>query len=369
MKKKLAILLAGVLTLTAFTACGQKEAAPEENTAAETESPAAPEEPEAAAPAEEETELPSAFESDEATYEDVILAAPVDAYYAYADLDESYDALIIAPGNLTFDNGDGTTAATGGTIYCKGPDGKIMEYGYVEGGGTATPLAAGANYVLFYGGKDYMNKVTLDTAAGEMKTDEGEYFDEYEDAVTLAFLPVATYGNSDEEVEGPSDFVQNQSGVYEFENYDEIIGYLKPGQGYTYLKFGNDGDALIVAEEVKDDLTAEIASVYFMKDGKPVQVGNVMAENMPLRYEDGLIYAGGENTYEVEFLNPGGNGLMVKAYIYRDDSGDKTEYGGFYRETNSFDNDQDFTGGEEEFNALIKEREEKPVIEFAEVES
>ncbi len=364
MKKKLAILLAGALSLTAFTACGQKEAAPAENVTTETESVAAPAEPETEAPQEEETEKPSVFEADEASYEEVILAAPVDAYYAFADLDETYDALVIAPGDLTFDNGDGTTAATGGTVYCVGPDGTIMEYGYVEGGGTATPLAAGADHVLFYGGRDYMNKVTLDTATGKLKTDEGEYFDEYEDAVTLAFLPVATYGNSDEEYDGPSDFVQEQSGIYEFESYDEIIGYLKSGQGYTNLKFGDAEDALIVAEEVKDDHTAEIASVYVMKDGKPVQAGNVIADSMPLRYADSMIYCGGESTYEVDFLNPEGNGIMVKDYVYRSDSDGKTEYGGFCRENNNDTDGQEFTGGEEEFNALIKERDEKPVIKF-----
>ena len=368
MKKRLVLLVAGALALSAFAGCGannQPAATPATETKEETTEAAAP-----VAETETETEKPSAFEADLESYEALIASAPVDAYYAFADLAEMSDALIIAPGELTFDNGDGTMAATGGWVYGLGPDGNIMEYGYVEGGGTATPLAVGEGYVLFYGGRDYMNKVTLDTDAGALNTDEGEYFDDYENAITIAFMPVATWGNSDgEEAMGPSDFVQEQSGKLEFADYDEIISFLKPGQGYVILQVGDDDNVLAVAEEVnKDDKTATSASCYVMKDGKPVEVGYVIANGIPLRAKDGIVYGGDKDNYESNFLNPTGDGIMAKAYIYKADADGKTEYGGFMRETNSFDQDQDFTGGEEEFNALIKERDSMPVIEFTIVE-
>ena len=370
MKKKIAVLLTGILALSAFTACGANNGT-NAKTIAETEKETTETLVQAASTeTAEETEKPSAAEVDLESYESLIISAPVDAYYAFADLAETSDALILAPGNLTFDNGDGTTAATGGTIYALGPDGAIMEYGSVEGGGTATPLAVGDGYVLFYGGKDYMNKVTLDTGAGTLKTDEGEYFDEYEDAVTVAFMPVATYGNSDgEEMNGPMDFVQEQSGKLEFQDYDEIIGCLKPGQGYVILQIGDDDNVLAVAENVnKDDHTTDSASCYVMKDGKPVEVGYVIANGIPLRMKDGIIYGGDKDSYEANFLNPTGDGIMAKDYVYRSEVDGKTEYGGFLRETNDFDHDQDFEGGEEEFNALITERDKMPVIEFTIVE-
>ena len=105
-----------------------------------------------------------------------------------------------------------------------------------------------------------------------------------------------------------------------------------------------------------------------MKDGKPVEVGYVIANGIPLRAKDGIIYAGGKDDYESDFLNPTGDGIMAKTYVYKTETDGNTEYGGFIRETNSFDQDQDFTGGEEEFNALIAERESIPVIEFTIVE-
>ena len=82
--------------------------------------------------------------------------------------------------------------------------------------------------------------------------------------------------NTDEEYDGPSDFVQEQSGKLEFEDYNEIIGYLEPGQGFAYLKIGDDDDTLAVAENVDAEThTAESASIYVMKDGKPLEVGYV----------------------------------------------------------------------------------------------
>ena len=95
----------------------------------------------------------------------------------------------------------------------------------------------------------------------------------------------------------------------------------------------------------------------------------MIANQIPLRAADGVVYGGDEkNTYEANFLNPEGNGIMAKAYIYKTEENGKTEFGGFMRETNTFDQDQDFTGGEEEFDALIAERDKVPVIEFTIVE-
>ena len=366
MKKKIALLLTGMLALSAFAGCGAKEqAAVSQATETKQESTEAQASDGGAA----EEEKRSAFEVDLDSYESLVASAPKDAYYAFADLADTSDALILAPGDVTFDNGDDAIAATGGTIYGYGPDGKIMEYGYVEGGGTATPLAVGDGHVLFYGGHDYMNKVTLDTNAGKLLIDEGEYFDEYEDAITVIFMPVVTYGNSDGEMmDEPMDFLQEQSGKREFKDYDEVISCLTPGQGYAYLKLGSE-DALAVAEKVNpDDHTAETASCYVMKDGKPVEAGYVFGNGIPLRAKDGIIYGGDEESFEADFLGPNGDGIMVKDYIYKTNENGKTEYGGFTRETNDFDHDKNFEGGEEEFNALMEERDQVPVIEFTIVE-
>ncbi len=119
-------------------------------------------------------------------YETVLGYLSDGSWYAYADMDELKDALLVTSSEMVYDNGDGTMAASEATVFGYDKNGMIVQYGYVAGGGTATPLACKDN-VLYYGGRDYMNKAHIDEGASEMVIDEGEYFDEYEDAVVVEF--------------------------------------------------------------------------------------------------------------------------------------------------------------------------------------
>ena len=166
---------------------------------------------------------------------------------------------------------------------------------------------------------------------------------------------------------GPTDFLQYQSGVTEFDSYEDVISHLQEGQGYAYINvYGYDGEMLAVAEQVFEaDHSAADMSLYMLEDGKPVQVSNVYGNGsaFPIRLEDGIIYSGDNHTYESSFMNPDG-GLMVKDYIndgVNDGSGNFT---GFLRDDNNYDNDKDFTGGRKEFDELIAARDQKPIIEF-----
>ena len=169
--------------------------------------------------------------------------------------------------------------------------------------------------------------------------------------------------------EGPEDFLQDQSGKLEFKDFDEVISCLKDGQGYAYIKvYGYDGDVLAVAEQVfLADHSAPEASLYAMKDGKPHCMGLVTGNGSayPLRLADGIIYGGDNHNYQTYFLSEsaGFPGIMQKDLVY-DGIDSDGKFGGFMRDDNVFDKDKDFTGGQEEFDALIAERESKPIIEF-----
>jgi len=173
----------------------------------------------------------------------------------------------------------------------------------------------------------------------------------------------------EEEYNLPEDFVQDQSGKLEFKDFDEIISCLKDGQGYAYIKvYGYDGDVLAVAEQVfLADHSAPEASLYAMKDGKPHCMGMVVGNGSayPLRLADGIIYGGDNHNYDTYFLSEsaGFPGIMQKDAVY-DGIDSDGKFGGFMRDENVFDKDKDFTGGQKEFDALIAERESKPVIEF-----
>ena len=55
---------------------------------------------------------------------------------------------------------------------------------------------------------------------------------------------------------------------------------------------------------------------------------------------------------------------MMKASVTEDTSSGTASYTGFLRDKNDFDSTQDFTGGKEEFDALLKEMNSQPVLTF-----
>ena len=178
--------------------------------------------------------------------------------------------------------------------------------------------------------------------------------------------------NGDEFGDGPTDFLQYQSGVTEFDSYEDVISYLQEGQGYAYINvYGYDGEMLAVSELVFEaDHSSADMSLYMLENGKPYQVANVYGNGSayPLRLEDGIIYSGDNHRYETWFMGPYG-GLMMKDSIDDGVNTGENTFTGFMRDDNNFDNDRDFTGGQKEFDELIAARDKKPVIEFTVVEA
>ncbi len=171
----------------------------------------------------------------------------------------------------------------------------------------------------------------------------------------------------DEEWIDYDDFVQEQSQKYDFKDYDDIIANLQSGQGYAYIRLqGLDEDILAVSDTVSSEGTASDASLYGMENGAPVFMSSVggYGDDHPLRLDNGILYTGDEHSYETYFISKEYSSLMMKDSIEEDTESGQVEYFGFTRSENDFDNDKDFTGGEEEFKALISERDKKSVIKF-----
>ncbi len=195
------------------------------------------------------------------------------------------------------------------------------------------------------------------------------------DGFDIQGIAEAMYKEEDQTSGQYQDFLQFQADKTEFADYDEIISYLTAGQGYAYVDIiGSDEKALAIAELVFEaDHTSNEASIYTMVDGKPVEAGYVMGNGSayPLRYADGIIYGGDNHNYESYFLNPEGDGIMIKDYIsdgIDDPDGEYPTFTGFLRKTNEFGEEEEFTGGEDEFNKLMAEREKKPAIVFTVIE-
>ena len=174
-KRTLAILLGSLMAATVvFSGCGSKEA---DTDAADTTEET------------EEAEVTSPYETDQEAFDMILRHLEPGQVYAYADIDEKHDALLVASGS--FDNGDGNMAAIDATIYGFDKNGELMEYGKVESSSTAYPLAV-ADGCLFYGGNHDMSKVYIDEENGSLITKEyaSETFDEDGNA-SYSYMSVA----------------------------------------------------------------------------------------------------------------------------------------------------------------------------------
>ncbi|MCR5670218.1 MAG: hypothetical protein K6G10_04370 [Butyrivibrio sp.] len=154
-----------------------------------------------------------------------------------------------------------------------------------------------------------------------------------------------------------SSFVEEAAGKGSFDSYDEIISYLTKDQAYAYIQLiGYDGDLLAVTEytySYDDKTTAAIeAAIYAMVGDRAINIGNVYTAgtSYPVSVKDGVLFACNPHSYETYFVSPDGQGLMMKDLISETyDENQNATYSGFLRETNSFDDTVDFTGGEKEF--------------------
>lgn len=186
-------------------------------------------------------------------------------------------------------------------------------------------------------------------------------------------------GNSDDEFM-PESFVEENAGKERFTGFDELISFLKPGQGYAYIELtGYDGKVLAVTEETFDDPDGHKAStdvaVYAEVNGEVKNIGNAFSSGnaYPVRCDGSLLYTGSDHEYGSYFVTGDGDGLMMKDSITEEsDEGGNVSYFGFTRETNDFDDTKDIPEDSAECEKLFKELMDKamkqPVIDFTVVE-
>lgn len=173
----------------------------------------------------------------------------------------------------------------------------------------------------------------------------------------------------------PGSFVEEAAGKNYFTSYDEVLSYLKTGNGYAYFELeGYDGKLLAVAEKIYDDKeghkVASEATFYGDFNGTVKFVGNAFSggEAYPLKCDKTAVYDARDNAYESEFMGPQGDALIVKDYIIEDtDEQGNVTYSGFRRAENTSEGDdlpKDPAEAGKVFSSLMEEYGKKPVMEF-----
>lgn len=190
--------------------------------------------------------------------------------------------------------------------------------------------------------------------------DNPEYMFEIEDAIFML-----------------SSFVEEEAKKNSFADYDELISYLKPGQAYAYVDvYGLDKKALFITEGVYDNGGGKMATieayVYNEHNGKITYDTICYSDGTarPLAVKDGIIYCAAQHSMSAYFYSEETEGIMCKMYVSEEfDTEGNSTYSGFYRETNSFDDDNEKQiETEEEFTKCYNEYFDATPIEFTVVE-
>ena len=323
-KKCLAVMSVGFLSVGMLMGCGNKAGnqVPEESVEEAVEDAFEELVEDVDKITEEESTVTTPFLDDLEKYESIISTLTTGQYYAFADAGEDYDVLLVA--DEVYDNGDGNMAAIDATVYAI-DNGTPCYAGSVWSDGTAYPIAVYENSLMF-GGNHRMVMADVVDAALIIIKEAYEEFDEqanatyflnegdidnikeldddsilkelyeiYSKAEVINFFPgeaEATEGPvGDMEVgDYPSNALEEREGKTVFDSYDEIIGLLQGDEGYALVKVkGYDGEVLLVAESVYDDLLGHMATVectpYTIKaDGKATADSLLLQWNCSIKF-------------------------------------------------------------------------------------
>lgn len=150
MKSKLNLITSLLLSLTVvltmiMCACNNRAAESAETTTAK-------------------VETMSVYEKDQEIYKDIIAAFPSGTAYAFADMSEDQDALLVAENPIEF---DGKVEAAKATVYAKDKDGNVKKMGTVESTTTSLPLVA-YDHAVYFGSHHSMSKASIDTEHSKM---------------------------------------------------------------------------------------------------------------------------------------------------------------------------------------------------------
>lgn len=386
-KKCLGAILAAVLSVGMLVGCGSKNAGETQEVPKQETVEEATEKTEATEVTEEESSVVTPFIDDLEKYDSIISTLTTNQYYAFADVGDGYDVLLVADG--VYDNLDGNMAAINATVY--GLDnGKPYYAGNVWSDGTAYPIAVYENMLMF-GGNHSMTMANVIDASVIIQKEAYEQFDEqgnatyflnegdidnikeleddtvlkemyetYSKATVLNFfqgeadpseVPEGDMGAGDY----PSNELEERTGKTSFDSYDEIIGLLEGDEAYALVNIkGYDGQVLLVAESVYDDLLGHMATIectpYTVKADGKVSADSLLFSGgtaTPLAMDkEGNVFTATHQSIDKQCYGENGtdnNGIMVMTYVYTeelDDNGVPKSVGGFKRINNSvYDDD------------------------------
>lgn len=412
-KKWALTVLPAVLSVGMLVGCGKEQQSA--NAVAEPVQEVTEEvqEPEQEETAEEDVDnVTTPFLDDLEKYDSIISTLTKEQYYAFAEIGEDYDALLVADG--VYDNGDGNMAAIEAKVYGFGNDGKIYEAGTVWSSGTAYPLAVYEQHVMFGGNHNMAmanvidGSIVIQKEAFEEFDEQGnakytynngnideefevdddsvlkEMYEMYSKATVLNFFQgEAEFTEDGGAIDCPSNSFEERVEKTTFDSYDEIIGLLEGDEAYALVNvMGYDGEVLLVTTYTYDDLLGHIATTeltpYTMKKGKVTADSLIFSGGTatPIAMDkDGAILTATHNSVDKYCYGENGTdtkAIMVLATVFADeidDNGNPKSIFGFVRTKNSVleDGEEIKEDDVKTWKELFKEYESAEPISFTRV--
>lgn len=128
-------------------------------------------------------DTPSAIEKDMAIYTDIIANLPAGSAYAFADMAEDQDALLVAEQTISF---EGRLEASKAKVYAQDKDGNVKEMGTVESSTTSMPLMA-FEHAVYFGSHSTMSKATINTEESRMDVETAKTNNDETDVANKAY--------------------------------------------------------------------------------------------------------------------------------------------------------------------------------------
>lgn len=130
-----------------------------------------------------ETTVISPYEKAMDDYNDIISKLDKGSAYAFADMAEDQDALLVTDAPITF---DGKVEAAKATVYAKDKNGKVKEMGTIKSTTTSMPLVA-YEHAVYFGSHHAMSKASVNTEKGKLDVESAKSNGDEKDTANKAY--------------------------------------------------------------------------------------------------------------------------------------------------------------------------------------
>lgn len=130
-----------------------------------------------------DTTVISPYETAMDDYNEIIATLSKGSAYAFADMAEDQDVLLVTDEPIEF---EGKVEAAKATVYAKDKSGSVKEMGTIKSTTTSMPLVA-FEHAVYFGSHHAMSKASVNTAKGKLEVESAKSNGDEKDTANKAY--------------------------------------------------------------------------------------------------------------------------------------------------------------------------------------